>query len=81
MTGSAPVLQVHDLTVRLPGGADRENAIQGVSLQVRVAEYGPVAEVFSRPRHAYTQALLDVALGKGWAFGQAWSRRRVTGEA
>ena len=42
-----------------------------VMYQGRVVEYGPVAEVFSRPRHAYTQALLDVAPGKGWAFGQA----------
>jgi len=38
MTGSAPVLEVSDLTVRLPRGADRENAIQGVSLEVRPQE-------------------------------------------
>jgi peptide/nickel transport system ATP-binding protein len=32
-------------------------------------EHGPVGEVFTRPRHEYTQALLDAAPGKGWAFG------------
>jgi len=35
----------------------------------RVVEYGLIGDVFSRPRHAYTQALLDAAPGKGWAFG------------
>ena len=33
-----PVLEMRDLTVRLPRGADRENAIQDVSLEVRPQE-------------------------------------------
>jgi peptide/nickel transport system ATP-binding protein len=35
---SAPVLEVRDLTVRLPRGADREYAIERVSLEVRPQE-------------------------------------------
>jgi peptide/nickel transport system ATP-binding protein len=35
---SAPVLQINDLTVRLPVGADRENAIEDVSLHVDPGE-------------------------------------------
>ena len=35
---SAPVLQINDLTVRLPTGADRENAIENVCLQVEPGE-------------------------------------------
>ena len=35
---SAPVLQINDLTVRLPAGADRENAIEQVSLHVKPGE-------------------------------------------
>ena len=31
---SAPVLQINDLTVRLPSGADRENAIDDVNIHV-----------------------------------------------
>jgi peptide/nickel transport system ATP-binding protein len=38
MTGDAPVLEVRDLTVRLPRGADREHAIQGIALDVRPHE-------------------------------------------
>jgi peptide/nickel transport system ATP-binding protein len=37
----------------------------------RVVEYGPATEVFTRPRHAYTQELLDAAPGRGWTFGAA----------
>ncbi len=33
-----PVLDIRDLTVRLPAGADRENAIQGVSFTVKPRE-------------------------------------------
>jgi peptide/nickel transport system ATP-binding protein len=40
----------------------------------RVVEYGPVGEVFTSPRHEYTQALLDAAPGKGWTFGAAGPR-------
>ena len=35
---SAPVLQINDLTVRLPAGADRENAIEDISLSVKPGE-------------------------------------------
>jgi len=35
---SAPVLQINDLTVRLPAGADRENAIEDISLFVQPGE-------------------------------------------
>jgi ABC-type glutathione transport system ATPase component len=31
-----------------------------------IVEQGPTAEVFSRPQHAYTQALLDSIPGRGW---------------
>jgi peptide/nickel transport system ATP-binding protein len=40
-----------------------------VMYQGRVVEYGPAADVFTRPRHEYTQALLDAAPGRGWTFG------------
>ena len=39
----------------------------------RVVEYGPAAEVFSRPQHAYTRALFDAAPGRGFDFGGAAS--------
>jgi peptide/nickel transport system ATP-binding protein len=35
---STPVLHINDLTVRLPAGADRENAIKDVCLQVQPGE-------------------------------------------
>jgi peptide/nickel transport system ATP-binding protein len=35
----------------------------------RVVEYGAVTDVFTRPQHEYTQALLDAAPGKAWSFG------------
>jgi len=35
---SQPVLQIKGLTVRLPAGADRENAIEGISLHVEPGE-------------------------------------------
>jgi peptide/nickel transport system ATP-binding protein len=34
-----------------------------------VVEQGPTAEVFVSPKHPYTQALLDAAPGRGFAFG------------
>jgi peptide/nickel transport system ATP-binding protein len=35
---SAPILQINDLTVSLPAGADRENAIEDISLYVQPGE-------------------------------------------
>ena len=40
-----------------------------VMSQGRVVEYGPAAEVFLRPKHAYTRSLFDAAPGRGFAFG------------
>ncbi|WJR76034.1 ABC transporter ATP-binding protein [Bradyrhizobium sp. NP1] len=34
----------------------------------RVVEQGPAAEILTRPREAYTRALLDAAPGRGWDF-------------
>jgi peptide/nickel transport system ATP-binding protein len=38
MAAGAPVLDIRGLTVRLPAGADRANAIEDVSLTVRQGE-------------------------------------------
>ncbi|BBK33019.1 peptide/nickel transport system ATP-binding protein [Stella humosa] len=35
MTDAAPILEVRDLTVSLPGGLDRANAVEGLSFDVR----------------------------------------------
>jgi peptide/nickel transport system ATP-binding protein len=35
-----------------------------------VVEYGPVADVFLRPQHAYTKSLLAAAPGRDWEFGK-----------
>ena len=32
----------------------------------RIVEQGPTQEVFARPRHQYTRALLDSVPGRGW---------------
>ncbi len=37
----------------------------------RVVEYGPVEEVFLKPRHEYTRALFEAAPGRGFDFGAA----------
>jgi peptide/nickel transport system ATP-binding protein len=42
-----------------------------VMSQGRVVEYGPAAQVFTAPRHAYTQALFEAAPGRHFAFGAA----------
>jgi peptide/nickel transport system ATP-binding protein len=41
-----------------------------VMSQGQVVEYGPVGEVFTAPRHAYTKALFAAAPGKDWDFGR-----------
>jgi peptide/nickel transport system ATP-binding protein len=35
----------------------------------QVVEYGPAAQVFGSPSHAYTKALFEAAPGKGFEFG------------
>jgi peptide/nickel transport system ATP-binding protein len=37
--------------------------------QGRVVEYGPAAQVFGAPSHAYTKALFEAAPGRGFEFG------------
>ncbi|MBM3599518.1 MAG: ABC transporter ATP-binding protein [Alphaproteobacteria bacterium] len=37
--------------------------------QGRVVEYGEAAEIFTRPGHDYTKALLAAAPGRSWEFG------------
>jgi len=39
----------------------------GVMLRGRIVEYGPSAQVLSRPRDPYTQSLLDAVPGRGWS--------------
>ncbi|WP_413730245.1 ABC transporter ATP-binding protein [Sodalis sp. RH22] len=34
----------------------------------KVIEYGPACDVLTRPRHPYTQQLMDAVPGKGWDF-------------
>jgi peptide/nickel transport system ATP-binding protein len=34
----------------------------------RIVEQGPAAQILTRPREAYTRALLDAAPGRGWDF-------------
>ena len=39
-----------------------------VMQQGRIVEQGPAAQVLTKPREAYTRALLDAAPGRGWDF-------------
>ena len=54
----------HDLRVASQVCDDLAVMSQGV-----VVEYGPAAQVFGAPQHAYTQALFAAAPGRGFAFG------------
>jgi ABC-type glutathione transport system ATPase component len=37
----------------------------------RIVEQGPAADILTKPRHAYTQALIDAAPGRNWNFSAA----------
>ena len=56
--GMSMVLITHDLTI-----VQKFSDYVYVMQHGRVVEHGPTAELFSRPRHAYTRALLDAHIG------------------
>ncbi len=63
---SAPVLQINDLTVRLPTGADRENAIENVCLQVEPGETLCLVGESTSGKSVTAHAVMGLLPGNNW---------------